>query len=262
MSPRTNLWYDPRPKEQALPMSHSDPIAHLSNDASGLEGPAAPRRDHEREARAEEICSRLLMDRWLQKRAYRDLLIDDDLRAIVQRRLSGVGLQLVESYTSDYFAVRLRPSVESDVGLDWAVNTRMPRGAVALLVILWAKLILPRRIADTEAALQRDAGQKEPPPPPPAPFVGREQLYAEFGRKFGKTAFARYLGNLKSAGFVREDRLGNLREGPLLDLLVDGAQMSQKLRDSVLWDLLEKGGLDAEEPDDRGKADDGDDDEF
>jgi hypothetical protein len=29
-----------------------------------------------------------------------------------------------------------------------------------------------------------------------------------------------------------------------------------------LWDLLEKGGLDAEEPDARGDDDDGDDDEF
>jgi hypothetical protein len=49
------------------------------------------------------------------------------------------------------------------------------------------------------------------------------------------------LGQLKSAGFVREDHRGNLREGPLLDLLIDGVQMAQKLRDSVLWDLLDKG---------------------
>jgi len=235
-------------------------LAASADTSSNVELRPEPRRDHERETRAEEICSRLLMDRWLAKRAYRDLLIDDDLRAIVQRRLAGVGLQLVESYTSDYFAVRLLQRVESDVNLDWAVNAKMPRGAVALLVILWAKLILPRRIADTEAALSREAGQPEPPPAP-MPFVGREQLYAEFGRKFGKTAFARYLGTLKSGGFVREDRLGNLREGPLLDLLVDGAQMSQKLRDSVLWDLLEKGGLDADEPVARDNDDDdGDDD--
>jgi hypothetical protein len=35
--------------------------------------------------------------------------------------------------------------------------------------------------------------------------------------------------------------------------------MSQKLRDSVLWDLLEKGGLDADEPVARDNDDDDDD---
>ena len=85
-------------------------------------------------------------------------------------------------------------------------------------------------------------------------------VVAEFGRKFGKTAFARYLGQLKSAAFVREDRLGNLSEGPLLDLLIDGVEMAQKLRDSVLWDLLERGpgsGDDLEPADsDTGDSDD------
>ncbi len=227
-----------------------------------------PRPNAELEARAEEICSRLLIDRWLPKRNFRDLLLDDELRQIVSRRLSGVGLQLVESFTSDFFAVRLKRDVESDISFDWATNTRLPRGSVALLVILWAKLVLPKRIASSEVTFKRqlaaaNAGQPLPgdastqpvlpgmpaplPPPPPEPepavviTVQREALYAEFGRKFGKTAFARYLGQLKTAGFVREDRQGRLREGPLLDLLVDGVQMAQKLRDSVLWDVLERG---------------------
>jgi hypothetical protein len=194
------------------------------------------RADAEREARAEEIASHLLIERWLSKRVYRDLLLDDELRAAVQRRVGMVGLELVESFTSDYFALRLKRAVEGDISFDWATNTRWSRGVVALLVVLWAKLILPRRLEpDTPASA-------EPKPEPIAPpTVTRDQLYAEFGRKFGKTAFARYLGQLKSAGFVYEDRAGNLREGPLLDLLIDGVQMSQKLRDSVLWDLLDKG---------------------
>jgi hypothetical protein len=212
---------------------------------------APARVDHEREARAEEICSRLLIERWIAKRAYRDLLLDDELRAAVSRRLGMVGLELVESFTSEYFAVRLKRSIEGDISLDWATNARLPRGAVALLVVLWAKLVLPRR-------LEPDGPKDESTPAPPEPSVTRDQLYAEFGRKFGKTAFARYVGQLKSAGYVREDRLGNLREGPLLDLLVDGVQMAQKLRDSVLWDLLDKGlGAVAEGSDEGSDDDDG-----
>lgn len=128
----------------------------------------------------------------------------------------------------------------------------MPRGAVALLVIMWAKLVLPKHIARSEEALQRQvqgAGSTETAAELAVAdiYVERDALYAEFGRKFGKTAFSRYVGNLKSSAFVREDRQGRLREGPLLDLLVDGVQMAQKLRDSVLWDLLERGGVDVPE---------------
>ena len=218
-----------------------------------------PKHDAERESRAREICGQLLIDRWVAKRQCRDLLIDDELRAMVSRRLDGVGLELVESFTSDYFAVRLRRDVESDIRLDWATNARVPRGAVALLVILWAKLVLPKRIASTEAALHRQ--NPDAPVDPNVTGEGgpislpRDALYAEFGRKFGKTAFARYVGQLKTAGFIREDRRSNLTEGPVLDLLVDGVQMAQKLRDSVLWDVLERGGVDMPEPADDGVDD-------
>ena len=219
--------------------------------------------DAELEARAEEICGRLLIDRYLQKREYRDLLLDDALRAVVGRRLGSVGLQLVESFTSDYFAVRLKREVEADIAFDWATNARLPRGSVALLVILWAKLVLPKRVQSSEPTAPEAApGTREPPA---RATITRDALYAEFGRKFGKTAFARYLGQLKTAAFVREDRLGNLSEGPLLDLLIDGVEMAQKLRDSVLWDLLERGpgSGDGLEPDDdrAGDADDGEEDE-
>lgn len=201
-------------------------------------------------ARAQEVCAHLLIQRWLPKRSYRDLLIDDALRTSVERRLAGVGLALVDSYTSNYFAVRLLPAVESDVRLDWATNARLQRGAVALLVILWTRLVLPRRVASDEARKARleagDAGGevKATREKLPTPTVARTALFAEFGHRFGKTAFARYLGQLKAAGFVLENRAGDLREGPLLDNLVDGVTMARKLRDSVLWDLLAQGGHD------------------
>lgn len=202
-------------------------------------------------ARAQEICAHLLIRRYLPKRSYRDLLLDDVLRDSVSRRLEAVGLQLVDSYTSDHFAVRLAPHIEADVRFDWATNTRLPRGALALLVILWSKLVLPRRVASEEArkkqvereAAALEAGEEvvaeEEAGPPPRLTVARAALYAEFGHRFGKTAFARYVGQLKNAGYITESRDGDLKEGPLLDPMIDGVQMASKLRDSVLWDLLE-----------------------
>ncbi|MSQ81681.1 MAG: hypothetical protein EXR77_02035 [Myxococcales bacterium] len=233
--------------------------------SSQAAGKSDSRVDHEREQRAEEICSRLLIERWLAKRSYRDLLVDDEMRAAVARRLGLVGLELVESFTSDWFAVRLKRSIEGDIAFDWATNTRLPRGAIALLVVVWAKLILPRRLEPADAvAVAADATEPTAKAAPAAlASISREQLYAEFGRKFGKTAFARYLGQLKSAGFVREDRAGNLRDGPLLDLLVDGVEMAQKLRDSVLWDVLDRGVTDViegtDDPNDAESDDFGDD---
>lgn len=195
--------------------------------------------------RAEEICAHLLIHRWLPKRSTRDLLIDDRLRASVERRLDGVGLQLIDSYTSSYFAVRLKPSIESDVRFDWATNARLPRGAVALLVILWTRLVLPRRVASDEARRRRMEDPEGEAPAKerlPTPMVARTALYAEFGHRFGKIGFARYVSQLKSNGFLLENRQGQLREGPLLDVLVDGVTMARKLRDSVLWDLMERDG--------------------
>lgn len=239
--------------DQASDMEERE-VAPRSAAAAHGPPPEPPhhRQDLEREARAEEICSRLLIERWLAKRGYRDLLLDDELRTVVNRRLGMVGLELVESFTSDFFAARLKRSIEGDISFDWAINSRLPRGGVALLVVLWAKLILPKRL---EPDTPLPEGQVRAPVEPQA--LTRDQLYAEFGRKFGKTSFQRYLGQLKSAGFVREDHRGNLREGPLLDLLIDGVQMAQKLRDSVLWDLLDKGlGAIPEGVDDRSDGDD------
>lgn len=220
--------------------------------------------------RAQEICAHLLIRRYLPKKSCRDLLLDDDLRDDVRARLDAVGLELVDSYTSDYFAVRLAPHIEGDVRFDWATNLRLPRGALALLVILWAKLVLPRRVASEEArrkrleaaaAAEAQGEEIEAPEPDklPTPKVARAALYAEFGHRFGKTAFTRYVGQLKNAGFIKESRAGDLREGPLLDLMIDGVQMARKLRDSVLWDLLDGEDFDAEDEQElpAGEHDDG-----
>lgn len=204
--------------------------------------PGAFPPDEELDARAREICAHLLIFTSIRKSACKDLVLDDDLRARVRARLGAVGLELVDNVYSEHFAARLVPAIEGDVAFDWSTNARLNKGAVALLVILWAKLVLPKRVAQ-EKRLDPDDENMElfPESRPRKPVrltVNRDALYAEFGAKFGKVNFQRYLGQLRNMGFVTEDRSGNVGEGPLLDLLVDGTRMAIKLKDSVLWSVL------------------------
>ena len=198
--------------------------------------------DEEADERAQQICAHLLIFTYLRKSSCKDLVLDEELRARVRARLRMVGLELVDNVYSEHFAVRLLPVIESDVAFDWSTNSRLNKGAVALLVILWSKLILPKRVAQEQRLDPDDENmdlfQADKPRKPVYLTVHRDALYAEFGAKFGKVNFTRYLGQLRNMGFVSEDRAGNVGEGPLLDLLVDGTRMAIKLKDSVLWSIL------------------------
>jgi hypothetical protein len=192
--------------------------------------------------RAEELCAHLLIFTYLPKSSCRDLVLNDALRTEVTGRLSGVGLELVDSAYSAYVAVRLKRKIESDVTFDWSTNLRLNKGAVALLVVLWAKLVLPKRVAmerrETPGEQSTDLFPETKRARMVALSVHRDALYAEFGEKFGKVNFQRYVGQLRNLGFITEDRAGNIGEGPLLDLMIDSNEMAMKLKDSVLWDLL------------------------
>lgn len=192
--------------------------------------------------RAQEICAHLLIFPNLHRDKYRDLMLDEDLRAEVSRRLEGVGMRLAESFYSDYFSVRPIPAIEGDVRFDWASNQRLPRGAMAMLVVLWAKLVMPRRAASDQRINPNDPNiELFPDQHKPKDYVvkvPREALIAEFEERFGRTNLARYLGQLKRLGFIREDRSSRLYEGPLLDLLVDGNKLAQEIQAGALRDML------------------------
>ncbi len=200
------------------------------------------------QSRAEEICAHLLIFPHLKRARYRDLLLDEELREEVQRRLDGVGMRLAESFYSDHFAIRPKESVEADIRFDWATNKRLPRGAVALIVVLWAKLVLPRRTArDQRVDPEDDNLSLFPGQKPVRDFVvkvPKEALVAEYAARFGRSNVLRYLGQLKRLGFIREDRSNRIHEGPLLDLLVDGQRMASEIQSGVLRDML---GADLEE---------------
>ena len=193
--------------------------------------------------RAQEICAHLLMFPYLTRDKYRDLMLDEELREDVQRRLEGVGMTLAESFYSEHYSVRPHDHIEADIRFDWASNQRIPKGALAMLVVLWTKLVLPRRAATDHRVNPGDDNlplfeQEEARPTQWFVKVAKEAIMAEFQDRFGRTNLLRYLGQLKRLGFIREDRSGRIYEGPLLDLLVDGNKLAEDIQAGVLGDIL------------------------
>jgi len=192
--------------------------------------------------RAQEICSRLMMKPWIPKTEVKDLVMDEQLRADVENRLRSVGLILVDNFYSKFFAVRLADEIERDATLTWAANFNLEKPAIALLVVLWAKLVFPKRIAQERREVPGSNVRPLFPQNEPVPEVelstSEAALRAELGRKCGGAKLGMYLGQLRRLGFIEYARQDNITEGPLLDLLIDGQQMAIKLKNSALWDVL------------------------
>lgn len=196
--------------------------------------------------RAQEICSRLMIKPYIPKSDFKDLVVNEDLRRDVEARLRTVGLQLVDNYYSKFFAVRLVDEIERDASLSWATNFGLEKPAVALLVVLWAKLVFPKRVAQERRETPGDNVRPLFPASEPIPDIelstSEAALRAELGRKCGGQKLNIYLGQLKRHGFIEYSRMDHITEGPLLDLLIDGAQMAIKLKNSALWDVLGRKG--------------------
>jgi hypothetical protein len=192
--------------------------------------------------RAQEICSRLMIKPYIPKNDFKDLVVNEDLRRDVEARLRTVGLVLVDNFYSKYFAVRLADEIERDAALSWATNFGLEKPAVALLVVLWAKLVFPKRVAQERREQPGDNVKPMFPQNEPIPDIelvtSEAALRAELGKKCGGAKLPIYLGQLKRHGFIEYSRMDHITEGPLLDLLVDGAQMAIKLKNSALWDVL------------------------
>jgi hypothetical protein len=117
---------------------------------------------------------------------------------------------------------------------------------VALLVILWAQIILPKRerqIARVEAGHEAQSdmfGAQKPleTGETVSSGVSEEALYADFGKALGgRTRFTANLGRLVNLGFViRRNHV--LHEGPMLDLMIDYSQMAPRIIEGALGELL------------------------
>jgi hypothetical protein len=197
--------------------------------------------------------ARLLAQRWLPRDDVhaRKALLDEAFREELDRRLASVGLELREHPYSAYIGVAVARSAEKNVfgGSDsWISNTlQLDRDAVALLVVLWALIVLPKRQRQIERQqAESDASQTlmfaEAKPisrdPSLSPVVAERTLLADFGDKLGgKTRVNFNLGVLNRHGFIAR-RKGELAEGPLLDLVFDYERTARRIFDGALGDLL------------------------
>ena len=199
------------------------------------------------------LVARLLAQRWLPRDDVqaRKALLDDGFREELDRRLTSVGLELREHPYSAYISVAVARSSERQVfgGSDsWISNTlQLDRDAIALLVVLWALIVLPKRQRQIERQqAESDASQTlmfaEAKPisrdPSLSPVVAERTLLADFGDRLGgKTRVNFNLGLLARHGFIVR-RKGELAEGPVLDLVFDYERTARRILDGALGDLL------------------------
>lgn len=195
------------------------------------------------------LIARLLAERWLPRDdiAVRQVLVDAELREDLERRLASSGLRLLEHPYAKHVAVGIARAQENEVfgsARAWAAsNLQLDRDAMALLVVLWSLLVLPKRqrqIARQDAERKQEQEQMFAdlkPVPVGAEVVepiNERTLLADFGDKLGgKTRIHLNLGALARQGFIvrRKERI---HEGPLLDLAFDYERIASRVMDGAL----------------------------
>jgi hypothetical protein len=118
---------------------------------------------------------------------------------------------------------------------------------VALLVVLWAQIILPKRERqETHQQADDDQtdmfGQEKPMPRAEDTSIGISYtaLLSDFGDKLGKkTRMDMNLGALSRMGFI-ERRGDVILEGPLLDLLMDTDVLKERIINGALADVFKR----------------------
>ncbi len=195
--------------------------------------------------RARQIASGLIAKRYIHRKQLRDMFLDEELMAEVERNLATVGLELATHIYAEYVSVKVVNVFSDDKGGYRASNTGLSRGALALLTIIWAKIILPKRQMQIERRTPEDNGQdslwqQRRPIPVEENMVTLDDkaLLADFAAKFGgKTLFYRYLAELARAEFIVR-REGKIYEGPLLDVVVDYGVVAQRIINGALGEML------------------------
>lgn len=204
-------------------------------------------------ADAKSLIARLLVHRYLPRDdpQIRVLLTDDAFYRSVNDLLSACGLELAEHPFAEYVATRVKRETEQTVFAEeesWLSNNLgLARDHVALLMVLWALLILPKRQRQlerqtgTEAASQGEmfgGGGTVPQASELNVDVAEATLYADFAKGLGgKTRINFGLGVLARLGFI-ERRGGRIHEGPLLDLAIDYSRVAPRVMDGALAELF------------------------
>ncbi len=201
---------------------------------------------------AQILIARLIAERWVPRAdpLSRRVLVDEDFRDEIKRRLTACGLRLLDNPYATHIALGLIDAAEEPVlartGQWLSSNLKLPRDCVALLVVLWALLILPKRERqvsrrDNTETLQNDMFGMDKPIPTGTDVEGSVQesaLLADFGKQLGgKMRVNVNLGLLSRHGFI-ERRNNVIYEGPLLDLALDHSVLAPRILDGALAELL------------------------
>jgi hypothetical protein len=203
---------------------------------------------------AARLIARLLALRFLPRddAEVRRLLVDNGFREEVEQRLAASGMRLLDHPFAAHVGIALTRECESAVfeqGDAWqASNIGLPKDAVALLVILWALIILPKRerqLAGQSANPEQQAEMFETVKLTPLAHeasrgIAENALLTDYSDLFGgKMRIQTSLGQLKRLGFI-EQRAKTIHEGPLLDLAFDYAEMAPRVLQGALSDLLKQ----------------------
>lgn len=200
---------------------------------------------------SQQLIARLIAHQTLKRedKLVKRALTDELFRADIDARLFACGMKFVDNVYADHVAVALVRDVESKVfgARDiWQNNNfGLARDGVALLVVLWALIILPKRERQSLHLLseqdQSEMFDKEKPMPRAAEAsmgISYKALLSDFGDKLGKkTKMDMNLGSLNRLRFI--ERKGDLIcEGPLLDLLMDTDTLKERIVNGALADIF------------------------
>jgi hypothetical protein len=203
-----------------------------------------------------ELTARLLAHRWLPRAdaQVRRALVDEAFRAELESRLAAVGLQLLDNPFAEHVAVGLQNEVMDAVfgGRDYQASTMgLTRDEIALLIVIWALIILPKRERQLGRRTVADDGQndmfgQEKPiehGESVSGAVSEASLLADFGTQLGgRTKIRNFaLGKLARLGFIIRSN-GYISEGPLLDVLLDYRVLADRIINGTLADVLAAAG--------------------
>ncbi|MTW09499.1 hypothetical protein GM658_02710 [Pseudoduganella eburnea] len=199
------------------------------------------------------LIARLMAHQTLRRddKMIKRALSDELFRAEVDARLAACGMKLLDNVYADHVTLALQRNIEPKVfgAKDtWQNNNfGLARDGVALLVVLWALIILPKRERqETHQAADDDQndmfGTEKPVPRAEDTSIGipYKALLADFGDKLGKkTRMDMNLGILGKLGFI-ERRGEIIVEGPLLDLLMDTDLLKERIINGALADVFKR----------------------
>jgi len=207
---------------------------------------------------AARLIARLLALRFLPRddAEVRRLLVDASFRDEVDARLGASGLRLLAQPFASHVSVALAREHEAAVFEQndaWqASNIGLPKDAAALLVIVWALIILPKRERQLASEAAQTDAQNElfetvkltPAAHEASRGIPENVLLEDYGKLLGGRArlqqFA--LPQLSRLGFI-ERRNKVIHEGPLLDLAFDYAEFAPRILEGALSDLLKQRGV-------------------